>query len=158
MNTKICPNCNAEVPEVANLCKHCFHDFNLPPPKKNSPFWPVLIGAFSVAVFAALIYGYAAQQMSKTEIFLDPETESLVVTTIAWDKSISAERIRFKEISSIELNRNASPMHYQIDVITVKGEHYVYAQSNAPLETDAQRLADTSKRPLVIKADGPDEK
>jgi ribosomal protein L40E len=154
MNMKICPNCNAEVPDVANLCKHCFHDFNLPPPKKNSPFWSLLIGAFGTALFGAILYTVVPSRVMVSNVTLDPETESFIFTTTYSDKRISAERVRFKDISAIELNRNASPKHYQIDLITIAGKHHTYAQSDTPLEGDAQRLADTSKRPLVIKDDG----
>ena len=52
MNTKICPNCNAEVPGVAHLCKHCFHDFHVVMPKRKSPLFTLLFLAVTVGVGA----------------------------------------------------------------------------------------------------------
>jgi ribosomal protein L40E len=157
MNTKICPNCGAEVPTIANLCKHCFFDFNLPPPKRQSPLWPILFLAFGTSMVAAASYAYQHTTGASRRVTVDEETESIVFTITYADRT-EAERIRFKEISSIELDRNASPMHYEIEVISTGGERFVFAQSNSPLEMEAQKLAETTGRPLVVKDDSPGAK
>ena len=58
MSTKICPNCNAEVPGVAHLCKHCFHDLHVVVPKRKSPLFPILFFAVGSALVSAMAYGY----------------------------------------------------------------------------------------------------
>jgi ribosomal protein L40E len=154
LSTKICPNCNAEVTNVANLCKHCFYDFNTPPSKKKSPLWPMIFLLFGTSMVAAMAVAYQKDAGQSSRVTIDQETESIVFTT-TWADRTEAERIEYKEIASIELNRNATPMRYQIDVLTVKGERYLFSQSNSPLDMEAQKLSETTKRPLVVKDDSP---
>jgi uncharacterized protein (DUF983 family) len=54
MATKLCPDCAEQVPEKANVCRHCGHDFVAaaaePAP---TPRWPIVvfvIGLLTVAV------------------------------------------------------------------------------------------------------------
>ncbi len=157
MSTKFCPNCGAEVPDVANLCKHCFHDFNVVQPKKKSPFWTILFLAFGTSLVAAGAFAWQHSAGASLRVTVDEETESIVFTTTYADRT-EADRVPFKDISSIELNRNASPLRNEIEVISTDGERYLFAQSNNPLDIEAQRLSENTKRPLVIKDDSPGAK
>lgn len=154
MSTKFCPNCGAEVPDVANLCKHCFHDFNVTPPKKKSPLWTIIFLAFGTSIVAAASFAWQHGSGASLRVTVDEETESIVFTTTYADRT-EAERVMFKDIASIELNRNASPMRNEIEVVAVDGERHLFAQSNNPLEIEAKKLADNTKRPLVVKDDSP---
>ncbi len=150
MNTKYCPNCNAEVPSVANLCKHCFHDFNLTVPRKKSPLFTLLFLAVGTALVSAMAYGYIYNQNKTYKISLDQETQSIVFTTRYADRT-EADRVYFKDVSAVEYVKNAQPRPFEVGVVTVKGIRYVYEQGDDPLEYQAQQLADLVKRPLTIK-------
>lgn len=101
-----------------------------------------------------MAYGYMHGAGQSSRVTQDAETESIVFTTTYADRT-DVKRIHYKEISSIELDRNASPLHYQITVIDSHNERYTFAQSNAPLEVEASKLAESTGRPLVVKDDSP---
>ena len=150
MSTKICPNCNAEVPNVAHLCKHCFHDFHVVVPKKKSPLFTILFLAVGTALVSAGVYGYIHGQNRTFKISLDQETESIVFTTRYTDRT-EADRVFWKDVSMVEYVKNTSPRPFEVAVVTLKGSRYVYQQSDEPIEYQAQQLADMIKRPIVTK-------
>lgn len=157
MSTKICPNCNAEVPSVAHLCKHCFHDFHVVVPKRKSPLFPILLFAVGSALVSAMAYGYIHGQNRAYNISLDQETQSIVFTTRYSDRT-EAERVYFKDVSTVEYVKNTSPRPFEVAVLTTKGDRHIYMQSDEPLEFQSQQLADTIKRPVITRdeAGGPD--
>lgn len=150
MSTKICPNCNAEVPSVAHLCKHCFHDFHVVMPKRKSPLFPVLLFAAGSAIVAAIAYGYMHDANRTYNISLDQETESIVFTTVYSDRT-EADRVYFKDISTIEYVKNTSPRNFEVAVLTTKGERFIYMQSDEPLEYQGSQLADGLKKPMITR-------
>jgi len=150
VSTKICPNCNAEVPGVAHLCKHCFHDFHMVVAKKKSPLFTVLFLAVGTALVSAGVYGYIHGQNRTSKISVDQETESIVFTTTYADHT-EADRVFWKDVSMVEYVKNTSPHQFEVAVVTVKGGRHVYQQGDEPLEYPAQALADAIKRPLVTK-------
>ncbi len=150
MSTKICPNCNAEVPSVAHLCKHCFHDFHVPQPKRKSPLFPILFFAVGSALVSALAYGYIHGQNKTYNISLDQETESIVFTTVYTDRT-EAERVYWKDVSTVEYVKNTSPRPFEVAVVTTKGVRHIYMQGDDPLDYQAQQLADGIKRPVVVR-------
>ena len=150
MSTKICPNCNAEVPGVAHLCKHCFHDFHVVVPKKKSPLFTVLFLAVGTALVSAGVYAYSHSQNWTAKVSVDQETQSIVFTTTYADRT-EADRVFWKDVSTIEYTKNTSPYQFEVAVVTVKGARHVYQQSNEPIDHPAQQLADAIKRPLVVK-------
>lgn len=150
MSTKICPNCNAEVVDVANLCKHCFHDFHTPVVKRKSPLWTILWFAFGSAIVSAAAFGYISSQHKTQKISVDKETQSIVFTTTYADHT-EPSRVFFKDISTVEYLRNTKPRPFQVDVVTTNGERYMYSSSNDPLDYDAKALAETVGKPFVEK-------
>lgn len=150
MSTKICPNCNAEVPSVAHLCKHCFHDFHVVVPKKKSPLFTILFLAVGTALVSAGAYGYIHSQNRMSKISVDEETESIVFTTTYADRT-EADRVFWKDVSMVEYVKNTSPHQFEVVVVTQKGERHVYQAGNEPLDYPAQQLADVIKRPMVVK-------
>jgi ribosomal protein L40E len=150
VNVKNCPNCNAEVPSVANLCKHCFHDFNVVVPKKKSPLFTLLFLAVGTALVSAIAYGYIYDQNKTSKISLDQETESIVFTTRYADH-IESDRVFWKDVTTVEYVKNTQPRPFEVAVVTTKGERFVFEQGDDPLDYQAQQLADTIKRPLSVK-------
>lgn len=150
MSTKICPNCNAEVPGVAHLCKHCFHDFHVIVPKKKSPLFTILFLAVGTALVSAGVYGYIHGQNRTFKISLDQETESIVFTTRYSDRT-EADRVFWKDVSTVEYVKNTSPRPFEVAIVTTKGDRLIYQQSDEPIEHAAQKLADMIKRPVVWK-------
>ncbi len=148
MSTKICPNCSAEVPAIANLCKHCFHDFHYVPPKKKSPLWTVLFLILGTSVVAAMVFAHIYSRQKVMHISLDRETKSIVFTTKYPDRT-DADRVNFGDIASVEYLKNATGKPYQVWVVTTSSKRFLYAESNDMLTTEAHRLAETISRPLV---------
>jgi ribosomal protein L40E len=150
VSTKICPNCNAEVPGVANLCKHCFHDFNVVVPKKKSPLFTLLFLAVGTAIVSAGAYGYIYSQNKTYKISVDQETKSIVFTTKYADH-VETDRVMFKDVASVEYVKNAEPRPFEVAVVTARGDRYVYQQGDDPLDYQARQLATLMDKPLAEK-------
>ena len=147
MTTKNCPNCSEEVPAVANLCKHCFHDFRVPVVKRASPIWTLLLFTIAVAIAASAAYGYRHSLYARSKISIDQETKSIVFTTTDTEGT-EATRVYFKDIAGIEYRKNAKPRPFEVVVRTTSGRSFVYSQSSDPLDFQARQLSDTVGQPL----------
>lgn len=150
MSTKICPNCNAEVPSVANLCKHCFHDFNTIPPKKKSPWFTLLVLAASTAIVAAMAFSYIHSQSRTFKISVNKETEQIVFVTKYADKTES-DTVPFREVSAIEYVQNARPRPFEIAILTTHGDRHVFQQADEQLDVQARQLGEFLDKPVVTK-------
>ena len=148
MSTKVCPNCGAEVPQVANLCKHCFHDFKAVVAKRKSPLYSILLLALGCAIVSAIAFGYMQEQSKTFKISVDKETESIVFTT-RYATRTEADRVLFKDVASIEYVRNTRPRPFEVAILTTKGDRYVYKQGDDPLDFEAKQLAELTGRPFV---------
>ena len=158
MSTKICPSCQTEVPALANLCKHCFHDFHLPVVKRSSPLWTILFLAVGTAIVTAMAYGYIQSQQHTQNISIDPETKSIVFTT-TWSDHTEANRVFYKDIDRIEYVKNAHPRPFEIAIVTTDGDRYIYQQSADPLAYPAKQLGDTiGHRVETIDTSGRDDR
>lgn len=150
MSTKICPNCNAEVVDIAHICKHCMYDFHTPVVVKKSPLWTILWLAFGTALVSAMTFGYMASANKSQMSSIDQETKSIVFTTTYADHT-DVQRVPFQNVSSVEYLKNAKPRAFQVDVLTVDGKRFLYASSNDPLDADARSIAETVGKPVVEK-------
>jgi len=150
VNTKICPNCNADVPGVANLCKHCFHDFNMVIVKQKSPLFTILFLLLGMSIVSAIAFGYMHGAHKSSRISVDEETKSIVFTTKYADRT-EADRIYFKDITTIEYVKNARPRPFEVAVVTTKGDRYVYKQSVDPLDYQALQLSEVIGKPISEK-------
>ena len=148
MSTKICPNCNAEVPAIANLCKQCFHDFHYVAPKKKSPLWTLLFLALGTSIVSAMVFAHIYAQQKVMHISIDRETASIVFTTKYPDRT-DADRVKWSDVASVEYLLHGEGKLYQVWIVTTGGKRYLYSESNDMLTVDAHRLAETIKRPLV---------
>ena len=79
MATKTCPACGAEVPQVAQRCKHCFHDFDETPVKKRGLV--ILLGFVAMmAIFGASTLAWVFYFSVAEKIVVDAETQSIVIS------------------------------------------------------------------------------
>ncbi len=148
MSTKICPNCNAEVPAIANLCKHCFHDFHVVPPPKKSPFWTLLFLALGTSFVAAMVFAHIYGQQKVMTNVVDKETKSIVFTTKTPD-DVTSERVYWKDVSAIEYLTQTRPLSQQLWVVRTDSKRFLYSESNENLTIDAHRLSETVGKPLI---------
>jgi hypothetical protein len=149
LSTKVCPNCGTEVPSVANLCKHCFHDFNMVVAKKQSPWFTLLVLAASTAIVAAIAFSSMHKQ-GRTKISVNKETEQIVFVTKYADHTES-DTVAFKDVSAIEYVMNARPRPFEIAILTTRGERFVYQQADEPIDVDARQLGEFLGKPVVDK-------
>ncbi|MSQ02410.1 MAG: hypothetical protein EXR71_11055 [Myxococcales bacterium] len=150
MSTKICPNCNAEVPAIANLCKHCFHDFHYVAPKKKSPVWTLLFLGVGTSFVMASIFAFMYGQQKVTTSVVDRETKSMVFTTKT-PHDVTTDRVYWKDISAVEDVRHAKPVPYQVWVVKTDGSRYLYAEDTDTLTIEAFRLAEKIGKTVVPK-------
>lgn len=147
MATKTCPSCGADVPTAANICKHCFHDFNEVAEKKSNPL-VILLGflvAMSIvgaAVFAHLYYYNAAER-----IVVDAETQSIVITRTTAAKT-TTDRIDFSQVTKIEHVMGGDSAMFEVVAVTGDGQRYVIKTSDAPLKGHAEHIAAVVDKPL----------
>lgn len=154
MSTKICPHCNAEVPAIANLCKHCFHDFHVVVAPKKSPWWTLLFLGVGTSLVAAWAFAYLQSQYKTSNISIDRETQSIVFTTKYPDRT-EASRVFFKDVASVEYVKNTTPLPFMVYVVTTKGERYVYSGGNDSLDYQARELAGEIGKTVIEKDDYP---
>jgi hypothetical protein len=150
VSAKICPNCQNEVPSVANLCKHCFHDFHVVVPKKKSPWWTLLFLGVGTSLVAAWAFAYMQSQYKTSNVSIDKETQSIVFTTKT-PAGIDSKRVYFKDVSTVEYVKNDSPLPFMVYVVTQRGDRYAYAGGNEPQDMEARSLAGTISKPVVEK-------
>jgi ribosomal protein L40E len=148
VSTKLCPNCNADVPAIANLCKHCFHDFHRVEPRKKSPLWTLLFLALGTSLVSAMAFAHIYAQQKVMNISIDRETASIVFTTKYPDRT-DAERVKWSDVSSVEYLLHGEGKLYQVWVVTTGSKRYLYSESDDMLTIEAHRLAETIGRPLV---------
>ena len=148
MSTKVCPNCGAEVPQIANLCKSCFHDFKAVVKKSRSPLFPIVLLALGCAIVSAVAFGYMQDQNKTFKISIDRETQSIVFTT-KYPTRTEADRVYFKDVASVEYVYNTRPRPFEVAILTTKGDRYVYKQGDDPLDYQAHQLSDLIGRPYV---------
>ena len=158
MDTKTCPECGTEVPEVANRCKECFHDFSHVPQSKalsNITFLLSLLAIMSLIGTATL--WYVRDSAEVVNITIDAETSSIIFAKTLADQQSKTQRIRFEDIAQIEYITGGNIATYVIEIITISGDRLLYAKSNdAPLLKTANHINLVTKRPLkeIQKARG----
>jgi hypothetical protein len=150
VNFKSCPNCNAEVPAVANLCKHCFHDFHTVVAKRKSPLWPVLFFALGSALVSAAAYAHIHSVNRTSKVSIDGETERIVFTTV-YASGPESTQVFFKDVATVEYVMDASPRPFEVAVVTSSGERHVMSQADDSLDFKARQLSEMLGKPLVTK-------
>jgi len=146
--TKTCPACGAEVPQVAQRCKHCFHDFDETPVKKRGLV--ILLGFVAMmAIFGASTLAWVFYFSVAEKIVVDAETQSIVISrTSATDTS--TERVPFASIEKIEHVMGGENAMFEVVAVTSDGKRYIVKQSgDAPLLGDAEHIAAVVGKPMV---------
>ena len=150
MSTKICPNCNSEVPAIANLCKSCFHDFGVVAPVRKSPWWTLLFLGVGTSLVAAWAFAYLQSQYKTSNISIDRDTQSIVFTTKYPDRT-DAQRVYFKDVANVEYVKNTAPQAFMVYVVTTKGDRYQFTGANEPIDYKAQDLAAELGKTVIEK-------
>jgi hypothetical protein len=145
---KICPNCNAEVPAVANLCKHCFHDFHTVVAKRSSPLWPLLFLALGSGIVSVMAFSDMHGNSRTSRVAIDGETDRIVFTEVYSDGPKSTQ-IFFKDVESVEYKMDGSPRPFEVAILTTSGERLVMSQGDEPLEYKARQMAEMLDRPMT---------
>ncbi len=147
MTTKTCPSCGTEVPESAQRCKQCFHDFNEATPLSRRLVGPlILLAAFAgmavVAVIAlAVILSYPTEQ----KILVDEATQSIVTITQYRTRRVT-DRVRWDEVERLEHVERMG--EYEIRAIGKDGLATTIERSEQPLEGAAENYASLMGKPL----------
>lgn len=150
METKVCPSCGTEVPQVANRCKVCFHDFTPPPPRGGGPV--AVLGALALAVVIAIgTISYLTNVPTDRRILVDQETQTIQWITQYSGNRLQTDRVRFGDIARLE-HVASSGGDYQIVAVTLDGERKVIESDRSnSLALKAQKYARIMDKPLENK-------
>jgi transposase-like protein len=149
MRVKICPSCGSEVPESANRCKQCFHDFTVETETRSKRVGPlaVLASFAAMAIAGTLILLYIVSRPVEERILVDEDTQS-VVWTRKFRNSIETERLRFDEIAKLEYVRTATG-RFEIVAVDHEGGRHVIQEDEQDLRGEAGQYAKLMGKPLA---------
>jgi hypothetical protein len=148
MSTKSCPSCSAEVPNEALRCKHCFHDFNAEPEKKNSPL-PLLFLLATIALMGLGTFTYIHKNNAAERIVVDQETESIVITRKTASET-TTNRVPFANVEKVEHVMGGKKAMFEVVAVTTSGERVLLKQSDdKPQQGHAEHMARVMDKPYV---------
>ncbi len=147
METKTCPSCGADVPAVANTCKHCFHDFNAVVEKKTNPLVILLATLLAMAVVGAGLFAHKYYYNATESIVVDGETKSIVITKVTASKT-TTDRIPFANVAKIEHVMGGEKAMYEVVAVTTQGERIIVQQSDKPIRGHAEHVANIVDKPF----------
>ncbi|MCP4804853.1 MAG: hypothetical protein GY884_05840 [Proteobacteria bacterium] len=155
MATKNCPSCHEDVPAAAPRCKHCFHDFT--DEEAAAPKGRGLVGLLgliaAMCVMGALTFWFVSGRAGQEMIVIDEETSSIVFTTKYSDHT-ETDRVRFDEVSSVEVVMGDGEATWEVAVVTLNGERRVVNLSDDKnLKGYAEHIAAVMDKPLVEKSE-----
>jgi len=151
--TKTCPSCTEEVPLAAPRCKHCFHDFTEAAPKKSRGIVALLGLIAAMCVLGGATFWGVSQRAGQEMIVIDEETNSIVFTTKFADHT-ETERVRFEEVSNVEVVMGGGAATWEVAVVTVDGNRRVVNLSDdKSLKGYAEHIAAVMDKPLVEKSE-----
>ena len=149
METKECPSCGADVPVVADRCKHCFHDFTEEPVKKSSGLVGLLVLLVALMVVGAGTFGYLYYFNAQENTVVDQETQSIVVTRTSAN-GMTSTRVNFADIEKVEYVMGGETKTFEIVAVTKDGGRYIIqASGDKPLKGHAEHIASVIDKPLV---------
>lgn len=152
MSTKPCPNCDNLVPDVANLCKHCSHDFHAPAPKSKSPWLP--LAAMILGTGLVAIWGFSTMRDAhkRSSVFLDEETKRVVVITSLPDRHESTQ-VSYDAVAGLEYVKNGTPHPYEFALLTRGDERFVVAAGEDALDEKVRAYEAALGKTAIIKGD-----
>ncbi len=148
MNTKTCPNCQADVPVAATRCKECFHDFSSEGPKSFNWLGPLFVlGVVALmAVIASVVLAFVFVQPLEQHVLVDDETRSIVWTT-QYRTGVTTDRLMFDQVASLELASESG--EFVITAVTTTGDRKEVTRSEEPLDSQARVYSNIMDKPLV---------
>lgn len=148
MSTKDCPSCGATVPGVANLCKHCFHDFReKPAPSRRGIGLVAMLASFAAsAVIGAGTLGYIASRPLEERILVDQDTRSIVWTR-KLRTGIETDRISWDQVAHLEYVIKSGGVT-EIVAAASNGDRKVIQSDKGPLKSEAEKYAKLMQKPL----------
>jgi hypothetical protein len=148
MTTKTCPSCGTEVPESAQRCKQCFHDFNEATPLTRRMVGPLaLLAAFAgMAVVAVIALAIVLSYPTEQKILVDEATQSIVTITQYRTRRVT-DRVKFDEVERLEHVERIG--EYEIRAIGKDGTPTTIEKSKQPLEGAAENYATLMGKPLT---------
>ncbi|NOY26469.1 MAG: hypothetical protein GXP62_11405 [Oligoflexia bacterium] len=144
---KTCPSCSSDVPNAANVCKHCFRDFNEVVEKKTNPLIIMLGFLVAMAVVGAGAFAHLYYNNTAERTVVDAETQSIVITRTTASNT-TTERVPFSDITKVEHVMGGKKAMFEVVAVTDKGERVVIQTSDAPLNGNAEHLAAVMDKPL----------
>lgn len=149
MATKSCPSCGESVPSEAPRCKHCFHDFTAAPPRRSNGLVGLLGLIAAMAVIGAGVFWYVGESRAQERIIVDEETKSIVFTT-KYANRTETDRVRFEDVTKIELVIGGDDALYEVYAVTLDGDRRLINESDdKPLKGYAQKIAEVLEKPMV---------
>ena len=151
---KTCEACGQNAPESANLCKHCFHDFDEQAPKGAASSSTLILGALAAmsvvaAVTITVITGYPLDE----EILVKEDTRSIVFAKL-YRSGKETEVIKWDDIVRLEYVISAGGSH-AIHAVTTSGESTPFHTSKGSLKNEAQRYKTLMEKPLSMVDNSP---
>ncbi len=153
MSMKSCPSCHMDVPAAASRCKHCFHDFTEPPPKRSNGLVGLLALVALMAVIGAGTLWFVQERQATEKIVVDEETHSVIFTKKK-ASGTETDRVGFDDVAKVELLMGGSEATWEVALITVDGERRTISLSDdTSLKGYAQHVASVMDKPLVEKSE-----
>jgi hypothetical protein len=152
MMTKTCPSCGTEVPESAQRCKQCFHDFSEAVPLTRRLAGPlVLLAAFAgMAVVAVIALTVILSYPTEQKILVDEATQSIVTIT-QYRTRRETTRVKFDEVERIEHVERMG--EFEVRAVEKDGSTTTIEKSEQPLEGAAENYASLMNKPLSKKSE-----
>jgi len=143
---KTCPSCDEDVPLSANLCKHCFHDFDDPGPRGVNKLTLVLGALAAMSIIGAMTFSFVSNRPDGPRCTVKGDTESIVCLSKTRDGA-SSDTILWRDIMRVEYISYPNS-DYEIRAVLNSGAHKVIDEGAKPLRTRANQYAKLMKKPL----------
>jgi len=134
------------VPQAANRCKHCFHDFDAPVAKSSGGPIFLVAAVAGMAVLAAVVFGVIVSWPIEERILVDQDTRS-VVWTRKYRTSVETERLPWDDITRLEYVIGATGA-FDIVAVTAADERHIIHSAKSPLKSEADKYAALMEKPL----------
>jgi hypothetical protein len=152
VSTKTCPNCENAVPAVANLCKHCAHDFNTPVVQPRSPWIPLGALALGTGLVAVWAFSTMRDAHKGSTVFLDEETKRVVVIETYPDRR-EATQVPFEDVAGLEYVKNGTPHPFEFALVSKNDERFVVSAGEASLDPKVKQYEQALGKTAVVKGD-----
>lgn len=151
METKTCPSCGADVPAVANRCRHCFHDFHVKAPARGRGAASFVAALAGMAVVSAATFWWMSQQPTDTQILVDGSSRTIQWVQQFQDGDLKTDRVAFDDVVRVEYRVSGMGDNEIAVVLADGGRKVVEARRNQNLQLKAEEYAKLIGKPLELK-------